>query len=41
MKRTNIYNKWFNVAGHEMGTMSNFGLDGVEFDVQYKDTRIA
>lgn len=41
MKRTNLYKKWFSVAGKEMGNMSSFNVDGVEFDVKYSDTRLA
>lgn len=41
MKRTNLYKKWFSIAGKEMGNMAGLNVDGVEFDVKYNDTRIA
>ncbi len=41
MKRTNLYKKWFAFAGKELGTIESFDVDGIDFDIKYKDTRIA
>ena len=41
MKRTNLYKKWFAVAGKSMGNIESFDVDDVQFDIKYNNTRIA
>jgi len=41
MKRTNIYKKWFEVVGPEMGNVVQMDVDGIDFDTTYSNTKIA